>query len=213
MRSISHDASKFKNVIITCPFSFFFLLILRGVSFKLKLDKSAPAVLWDGKCVCPVCPVCVCVLARDLSWRDLDLIVERAPVPQYQKGPLDVALPLLYGILLGFGGTLFAGLAVLLVFLHVSWRKPARMLLQKFEFGCWKMQLLGAVRGRTTVDGFKMLNTMFSSCLTFITYTTGIKWIVLSSFISSFFRQACIFWNARTRANTDSHYRFPPHHD
>lgn len=63
---------------------------------------------------------CVCVLARDLSWRDLDLIVERAPVPQYQKGPLDVALPLLYGILLGFGGTLFAGLAVLLVFLHVS---------------------------------------------------------------------------------------------
>ncbi|XP_030279538.1 transmembrane and death domain protein 1 isoform X2 [Sparus aurata] len=58
--------------------------------------------------------------ARDLSWRDLDLIVERAPVPQYQKGPLDVALPLLYGILLGFGGTLFAGLAVLLVFLHVS---------------------------------------------------------------------------------------------
>ncbi|KAM8753724.1 transmembrane and death domain protein 1 [Acanthopagrus schlegelii] len=58
--------------------------------------------------------------ARDLSWRDLDLIVERAPVPRYQKGPLDVALPLLYGILLGFGGTLLAGVALLLVFIHVS---------------------------------------------------------------------------------------------
>ncbi|XP_044068637.1 transmembrane and death domain protein 1-like isoform X2 [Siniperca chuatsi] len=32
---------------------------------------------------------------RDLTWRDLDLIVEQAPVPLYQKGPLDVALPLL----------------------------------------------------------------------------------------------------------------------
>ncbi|KAI3357718.1 hypothetical protein L3Q82_016123, partial [Scortum barcoo] len=40
---------------------------------------------------------------RDLTWRDLDLVVERAPVPPYQKGPLDVALPLLFGILLGFG--------------------------------------------------------------------------------------------------------------
>ncbi|XP_073325766.1 transmembrane and death domain protein 1 [Pagrus major] len=59
---------------------------------------------------------------RDLSWRDLDLIVERAPVPLYQKGPLDVALPFLYGILLGFGGTLLAGVAVLLVFILISRR-------------------------------------------------------------------------------------------
>ncbi|XP_037630093.1 transmembrane and death domain protein 1-like isoform X1 [Sebastes umbrosus] len=57
---------------------------------------------------------------RDLTWRDLDLIVERAPVALYQKGPLDVALPLLYGILLGFGGTLLTGVAILLVIIHVS---------------------------------------------------------------------------------------------
>ncbi|KAK2851822.1 hypothetical protein Q5P01_008098 [Channa striata] len=42
---------------------------------------------------------------RDVPLPDLDLIVERAPVPLYQKGPLRVVLPLLYGILLGFGGT------------------------------------------------------------------------------------------------------------
>ncbi|XP_040007660.1 transmembrane and death domain protein 1-like [Xiphias gladius] len=55
---------------------------------------------------------------RDLTWRDLDLIVERDSVPLYQKGPLDVALPLLYGILLGFGGTLLAGYLILLVGIH-----------------------------------------------------------------------------------------------
>ncbi|XP_070767281.1 transmembrane and death domain protein 1 [Enoplosus armatus] len=57
---------------------------------------------------------------RDLTWRDLDLIVERAPVPMYQKGLLDVALPLLYGILLGFGGTLLAGVSILVVIIHFS---------------------------------------------------------------------------------------------
>ncbi|XP_034393663.1 transmembrane and death domain protein 1-like [Cyclopterus lumpus] len=57
---------------------------------------------------------------RDLTYRDLDLIVERAPVALYQKGPLDVALPFLYGILLGFGGTLLAGVSILLVVLHIS---------------------------------------------------------------------------------------------
>ncbi|XP_056240015.1 transmembrane and death domain protein 1-like isoform X2 [Seriola aureovittata] len=60
---------------------------------------------------------------RDLTWRDLDLIVERAPVPLYQKGPLDVALPLLYGILLGFGGTLLAGIFILLVIIRISRRQ------------------------------------------------------------------------------------------
>ncbi|XP_051281938.1 transmembrane and death domain protein 1-like isoform X1 [Dicentrarchus labrax] len=59
---------------------------------------------------------------RDLTWRDLDLIVERAPVPLYQKGPLDVALPLLYGILLGFGGTLLAGISILLIIIRISRR-------------------------------------------------------------------------------------------
>nr|XP_020473474.1 uncharacterized protein LOC109970327 isoform X2 [Monopterus albus] len=59
---------------------------------------------------------------RDLTWNDLDLIVKRAPVPPYQKGPLHVALPLLYGILLGFGGTLLAGVFTLLVIIHISHR-------------------------------------------------------------------------------------------
>ncbi|XP_071333312.1 transmembrane and death domain protein 1 isoform X2 [Trachinotus anak] len=48
---------------------------------------------------------------------------ERAPVPLYQKGPLDVALPLLYGILLGFGGTLLAGVFILLVITRISRRR------------------------------------------------------------------------------------------
>uniref|UniRef100_A0A3Q3ECX8 Si:ch211-226m16.3 n=1 Tax=Labrus bergylta TaxID=56723 RepID=A0A3Q3ECX8_9LABR len=59
---------------------------------------------------------------RDLSWRDLDLIVERAPVPLYQRGPLDVALPLLYGLLLGFGGTLLTGVAILFTIIQISRR-------------------------------------------------------------------------------------------
>lgn len=62
------------------------------------------------------------MLVRDLAWRDLDLILERAPVPVYQKGPLDVALPLLYGILLGFGGTLLVGVAILLIIVRISRR-------------------------------------------------------------------------------------------
>ncbi|XP_039894079.1 transmembrane and death domain protein 1-like [Simochromis diagramma] len=56
----------------------------------------------------------------DLTWRDLDLIVEQVRVPPYQKGPLDVAMPVLYGLLLGFGGTLLIGTALLLVIVHIS---------------------------------------------------------------------------------------------
>ncbi|XP_055366344.1 transmembrane and death domain protein 1-like isoform X2 [Betta splendens] len=59
---------------------------------------------------------------RDLTWRDLDLIVERAPVPPYQKGPMDVVLPLLHGLLLGFGGTFLASVSILLILAHVSRR-------------------------------------------------------------------------------------------
>ncbi|XP_024862380.1 transmembrane and death domain protein 1-like [Kryptolebias marmoratus] len=59
----------------------------------------------------------------DLTWRDLDLILERAPVPLYSRGPLNVVLPLLYGILLGFGGTLLAGVFLLLVINHSSQRR------------------------------------------------------------------------------------------
>ncbi|XP_074538454.1 transmembrane and death domain protein 1 [Halichoeres trimaculatus] len=57
---------------------------------------------------------------RDLTWRDLDLIVERAPVTPYQKGPLDVVLPLSNGFLMGFGGTLLIGAATLLVINRIA---------------------------------------------------------------------------------------------
>ncbi|XP_039460818.1 transmembrane and death domain protein 1-like isoform X2 [Oreochromis aureus] len=60
----------------------------------------------------------------DLTWRDLDLIVEQVRVPPYQKGPLDVALPVLYGLLLGFGGTLLIGTALLLIIVHISHGRP-----------------------------------------------------------------------------------------
>lgn len=68
----------------------------------------------------------VWVLVKDLSWRDLDLIVERGPVPLYQKGPLDVIMPVLYGLLLGFGGTFFTGLLILLALVHISNRDQDR---------------------------------------------------------------------------------------
>ncbi|XP_054912915.1 transmembrane and death domain protein 1-like [Poeciliopsis prolifica] len=50
---------------------------------------------------------------EDVSWRDLDLIVKRAPVPVYPRGPLDVTLPVLYGILLSL--VTCAGLLFILV--------------------------------------------------------------------------------------------------
>ncbi|XP_060930092.1 transmembrane and death domain protein 1-like [Limanda limanda] len=62
---------------------------------------------------------------KDLSWRDLDLLVEVSPVLPYLKGPLDVLLPVLYGVLLGFGGSLLAGAAIILISLHVSRRAAA----------------------------------------------------------------------------------------
>ncbi|XP_033988723.1 transmembrane and death domain protein 1-like, partial [Trematomus bernacchii] len=71
---------------------------------------------------------------RDLTWSDLDLIVQRAPVPLYQKGPLDSALPLLYGLLLGFGGTFLLGVTILLVILHIS-RKTTRTTSSKIRVG------------------------------------------------------------------------------
>ncbi|KAJ0064855.1 hypothetical protein NL108_016969 [Boleophthalmus pectinirostris] len=42
------------------------------------------------------------IKVSDLSEKDLDVIVERAPVPPYSKGPLDGLGPLLWSILLGF---------------------------------------------------------------------------------------------------------------
>ncbi|XP_061645653.1 uncharacterized protein LOC133485626 isoform X2 [Phyllopteryx taeniolatus] len=47
-------------------------------------------------------------------------------VPAYSKGPLDVALPVLYGILLGFGGTLLATVATLFAILRISRRSQQR---------------------------------------------------------------------------------------
>ncbi|XP_072223823.1 transmembrane and death domain protein 1 [Leuresthes tenuis] len=64
---------------------------------------------------------------RDLKWHDLDLILERAPVPPYQRGPLNVVLPLFYGILLGFGGTLLAWVSLFLIIHYFSQRRPTKL--------------------------------------------------------------------------------------
>lgn len=90
-------------------------------SFKLKLDKIAPILL---NCRGDALRLC-CVLVTDLTWRDLDLVLERAPVPPYPRSPLDVVLPVMYGILLGFGGTLLAGLFLLLVINRSSERQQS----------------------------------------------------------------------------------------
>ncbi|XP_013871663.1 transmembrane and death domain protein 1 [Austrofundulus limnaeus] len=60
---------------------------------------------------------------KDLTWRDLDLVLERAPVPLYSKSPLDVVWPLLYGILLGFGGTLLTVVFLVLIINHSSQKR------------------------------------------------------------------------------------------
>ena len=74
-----------------------------------------------------MCLSCLfCVSVRDLKWHDLDLILERAPVPPYQRGPLNVILPLFYGILLGFGGTLLAWVSLFLIIRYFSQRRPTK---------------------------------------------------------------------------------------
>ncbi|KAF3861061.1 hypothetical protein F7725_001316 [Dissostichus mawsoni] len=50
------------------------------------------------------------------------------------KGPLDSALPLLYGLLLGFGGTFLLGVTILLIILHIS-RKTTRTTSSKIRVG------------------------------------------------------------------------------
>ncbi|XP_058486586.1 transmembrane and death domain protein 1-like [Solea solea] len=70
---------------------------------------------------------------RDLSWRDLDLIVERAPVPPYMKGPMDVFLPVLYGFMMGFTGTLFVGV---LIFIIVSRKQLSHQPRVKISSSC-----------------------------------------------------------------------------
>ncbi|XP_061590631.1 transmembrane and death domain protein 1-like [Cololabis saira] len=60
---------------------------------------------------------------KDLTWQDLDLVLERAPLPLYLRGPLDVFLPLFYGLVLGSAGVLLAGVSVLLIIIRVSQRR------------------------------------------------------------------------------------------
>eukprot|EP00066_Takifugu_rubripes_P028318 XP_011617584.1 PREDICTED: uncharacterized protein LOC105418762 isoform X1 [Takifugu rubripes] len=52
---------------------------------------------------------------RDLTWRELDLIIERPPLRPYQKGPLDWARMLLFGALIGFIVTLLLAISTILV--------------------------------------------------------------------------------------------------
>lgn len=64
--------------------------------------------------------------ARDLTWRELDLIIERPSALLDQKGPLDGALTLFYGVLMGFGSALLVAVAVILVIAYTSRPKPHR---------------------------------------------------------------------------------------
>ncbi|XP_062314107.1 uncharacterized protein LOC134018245 isoform X2 [Osmerus eperlanus] len=57
---------------------------------------------------------------RDLRWSDLELLVERAPVPPYQRRPLQGAWPLVYGLLAGFGGAFLISVPLLLFLLRIS---------------------------------------------------------------------------------------------
>ncbi|XP_053096682.1 transmembrane and death domain protein 1-like [Pangasianodon hypophthalmus] len=57
---------------------------------------------------------------RSLSWKDLDLVVERRPMPPYQRHMLDGAWPLFHGLILGVGGALLVGIPLLLFILRLS---------------------------------------------------------------------------------------------
>ncbi|KAL7864358.1 hypothetical protein AOLI_G00157780 [Acnodon oligacanthus] len=54
-----------------------------------------------------------------LSWKKLDLVVERKMVPPYQHHLLDRVWPLLYGLIFGFVGALLVSMLVLLFTIHV----------------------------------------------------------------------------------------------
>ncbi|KAK9954473.1 hypothetical protein ABG768_016535 [Culter alburnus] len=57
---------------------------------------------------------------RGFTWKDVDLVVKRQPVPPYQHHLLDRAWPLLYGLLLGFASALLMSVAILLISIYVS---------------------------------------------------------------------------------------------
>ncbi|XP_041953738.1 transmembrane and death domain protein 1-like [Alosa sapidissima] len=52
---------------------------------------------------------------RDLTWRDLELVVERKPVPPNPRGLLDGVWPLAYGLLLGFSSAFVMSVSTLLM--------------------------------------------------------------------------------------------------
>ncbi|XP_049342438.1 transmembrane and death domain protein 1-like isoform X2 [Astyanax mexicanus] len=56
---------------------------------------------------------------RSLSWKDLDLVVERQLVPPYRRQFLDGAWPLLYGLIFGFVAALGVGLPVMLFTMRI----------------------------------------------------------------------------------------------
>ncbi|XP_050952752.1 transmembrane and death domain protein 1 [Labeo rohita] len=58
--------------------------------------------------------------AKQFTWKDMDLVVRRQPVPSFQPHLLDRVWPLLYGLLLGFAGSLLISVAVLLISIYVS---------------------------------------------------------------------------------------------
>ncbi|XP_029910652.1 transmembrane and death domain protein 1 [Myripristis murdjan] len=57
---------------------------------------------------------------RDLTWQDLDLIVEQVPIPPDQSRLLNAVWPLLYGFLLGFFGTFLMSISIFLLIIHIS---------------------------------------------------------------------------------------------
>lgn len=58
-----------------------------------------------------------CYLARSLSWKDLDLVVEWQPKPPYQHHMLDGVWPLIIGLILGVVGALFLGIPTVMLFI------------------------------------------------------------------------------------------------
>ncbi|XP_064862128.1 transmembrane and death domain protein 1-like [Oncorhynchus nerka] len=70
---------------------------------------------------------------KELIWSDLELVVERAPVQQYQRRLLDGAWPLVYGVLLGFAGTFLMGVPVLLFLLYISRGDQRKLLCRSYK--------------------------------------------------------------------------------
>ncbi|KTF76246.1 hypothetical protein cypCar_00024608 [Cyprinus carpio] len=57
---------------------------------------------------------------KGFTWKDVDLVVKRQPVPPYQPHLLDRLWPVIYGLLLGLAGALLISVVVLLISIYVS---------------------------------------------------------------------------------------------